>query len=75
LRDHHRDLARRNLRDRPPLYIVHEPELEADAGAQQLGLIAGLALEGDDVAAIELLEAEALRTRPTSVGPIRQNDM
>jgi hypothetical protein len=64
LGDDDRDLARRNLRNRPPLHRVHEPELEADTAAQQLGLVAGLAVEAHDIAAVELLGAETLAHQP-----------
>src|SRR5262249_8344917 len=60
LRDDHADLTRRNLHHRRPRHRIDRPELESQAGSQQLGLIAGLALEGDGVSVAQFLPTEPL---------------
>ena len=53
--------------DLHPRVLLHgedHPELPAPAGHEQVGLIAGFAVKGDDVVAEQLLQAEALDDQP-----------
>ncbi|MEZ5217971.1 MAG: hypothetical protein R2715_15610 [Ilumatobacteraceae bacterium] len=60
LGDDHTDLPRRNLHPRELAHGVDRPQLEAEARHQELGLIAGLAGEGDGIVVVEPLAGEPL---------------
>jgi hypothetical protein len=60
LRDDDADLAGGNLHDRMTRDGKERPQLEAQPGGEQIGLIARLAVEGDRAAAPQPLETEAL---------------
>jgi hypothetical protein len=63
LGDHDADAAGRHLDPRVLVDPVDRPQQEAPAGHQQLGLVAGLAVERDHAAVAEL-RAEALDGQP-----------
>jgi hypothetical protein len=60
LRDHDADVAGGHLHPRELLHAIERPELEPQPGHEQLGLVPGLAAEGDRVVLAELLQREAL---------------
>ena len=78
LADDHADLARRHLDPRVLLHPVQHPELPAQTGHQQVRLVAGLALEGDEVVLGQFLEREPFDDQPDLGRPDhsdrRQND-
>jgi hypothetical protein len=64
LGDDDADLACGHLHPRVLLDPVDGPELEPEPRHEQVGLIAGLAVQGDRVAFVERLEAELLGDEP-----------
>ncbi len=60
LGDHDADLASRNLHPRVALDGEDGPELESQARHEQLGLIAGFAVEADGVVVLQAFEGEPL---------------
>ena len=64
LRHHDADLAGPDLHPRVLFHGVEEPELPMPARHQQIGLIAGLALEGDGVVVGEFSDREPLGDQP-----------
>ena len=60
----HADLAGPNLHPGVLLHGIEQPQLEMPAGHQQIGLVAGLAAEGDGVVVGKFAESEPLRDQP-----------
>ncbi len=54
LSDDYTDLSGWHLHQRTLVHAVQRPELEAQAGHEQVGLVAGLAFESDDVPVTQL---------------------
>jgi hypothetical protein len=64
LGDDDADLARGHLDPGVLLDRVDRPEFEAQARHEEVGLVAGLAVEGDDVVIAETLASKLLRHQP-----------
>ena len=60
----HADLAGPNLHPGMLLHGIDQPQLEMPAGHQEIGLVAGLAAEGDRVVVGKFPEGEPLRDQP-----------
>ena len=70
LGDDQADVVGRHLHPGVALDLEDRPQLEAQARHQQVGLVAGLAVQGDELVALRACAPRRLVTSPTSAGPI-----